>query len=95
MPQVYKRKTEKCKRSPKEILFLDAKECDKGPSIQKAALLFNLKKTILYQYLKKTKKFDQNVHLGMILSLRLILFFFIRYGEGLGSTYRITCGPLP
>ena len=49
MPQVYKKKTtEKCKRSPKEILFLAAKECDKGQSIEKAALLFNLDKMTFY-----------------------------------------------
>ena len=41
MPQVYKKKTGKGKRSPKKIVFLAAKECDKGQSIRKAALMFN------------------------------------------------------
>ena len=52
MPQVYKRKSEKCKRSPTEILLLTAKQCDKGQSVRKATLLFNSDKMTLYRHLK-------------------------------------------
>ena len=76
MPQVFFKITEKCERSPKEIFLLATKECDKRQSIGKAALLFNLDKMTLYQHLNNIKKFDQNVHLGMVLSVRLTLFFY-------------------
>ena len=54
MPQLYKKKQlRNVKDLPKKSFLLAAKECDKGQSIEKAALFFNLDKITLYQYLNK------------------------------------------
>ena len=43
-------------RSPKETLLLAAKECEKGQSVRKAALMFSLDKMTLHRYIKKAKE---------------------------------------
>ena len=85
MPQVYK-KTEKCKRSPKEILLMAGKDCDKRQSIGKAALLFNLDKMTLYQYLNK-KKFWTRMCIWVWCCQSGSHYFSIRYGKEFGCTY--------
>ena len=75
MPPVYQKKLRNVKDLLKKSFLLVAKECGKGQSIGKVALLFILHKMTLCQYFNK-KNFDQNVHLGMVLSVRLTLFFY-------------------